>query len=121
MPYLSLDFDQLEKQFSRVFEQAETRLNRLLDNSASTSSAGLDDFVNSTISREVVEYELQLGSTRLSLEEINALQIGTILPLISSEQGHVSIVSNGKVCGKGVLLVVDGKLALRVESIETAS
>ena len=129
MPPLSLDFDQLETMCSQASFTAAARpamagmfsVPALFPLAcAPPSIAPLYDSVPSSTSINV-DYELRLGSTSLSLEEINSLNVGTILPLVNSEQGVVWIISNGRVCGKGVLLVVDGKLALRIESIDSES
>ena len=39
------------------------------------------------------------------------------MPLIDSEKGRVQIWSGNKMRASGVLLVVDGKLAVRVEEL----
>ena len=120
MAPVALNFDQLEERVKQIFNRAEARLDQILtDCSHSTLNDLFTSCDQSGLRNGTVEYELRLGSTSLSLEEIHALKTGSILPLLDSEQGRVQIVLRGQVCGKGVLLVVDGKLALRVESINS--
>ncbi len=65
-----------------------------------------------------VRYSLELGRVRLTSDELDALGSDSIVPLTNASGGAVQIWADGRLQGRGVLLVVDGKLAVRVEEIE---
>ena len=66
-----------------------------------------------------VHYSLELGRVRLTADELDALGPESIVPLSSVADGAVvQIWANGRLQGRGVLLVVDGKLAVRVEELD---
>ena len=65
-----------------------------------------------------VRYSLELGRVRLTSDELDALGSDSIVPLANASGGAVQIWADGRLQGRGVLLVVDGKLAVRVEEIE---
>ncbi len=68
---------------------------------------------------EQVSFQLRFGRTRLRLQELSYLGTDTIVPLLESTKGQIQIWSNGRLFGRGVLLVADGKLAVKIESIES--
>ena len=66
-----------------------------------------------------VRYSLELGRVRLTSAELDALGPESIVPLSNASGGAaVQIWADGRLQGRGVLLVVDGKLAVRVEELE---
>jgi flagellar motor switch/type III secretory pathway protein FliN len=66
-----------------------------------------------------VRYSLELGRVRLTSAELDALGPESIVPLSRASDGaSVQIWADGRLQGRGVLLVVDGKLAVRVEELE---
>ena len=70
----------------------------------------------------VVRYSLELGRVRLTPDELDALEPESIVPLSTASDGAaVQIWVDGRLQGRGVLLVVDGKLAVRVEELETSA
>ena len=65
-----------------------------------------------------VRYSLELGRVRLTADELDALGPESIVPLSTASDGaSVQIWADGRLQGRGVLLVVDGKLAVRVEEL----
>ncbi len=67
-----------------------------------------------------VRYSLELGRVRLTSDELDALGPESIVPLSNASDGAaVQIWADGRLQGRGVLLVVDGKLAVRVEELES--
>ena len=65
---------------------------------------------------KITRYEFALGAVDLSREEIDALDINSIVTLTDAQKGRVQIWCDGKNVGIGALLVVDGKLAVRIET-----
>lgn len=64
-----------------------------------------------------VSYSLELGRVRLTAAEVAALEPESIVPLSDATSGVVQIWADGRLQGRGVLLVADGKLAVRVEEL----
>lgn len=64
-----------------------------------------------------VRYSLELGRVRLTADELDALGPDSIVPLSNASGAAVQIWADGRLQGRGVLLVVDGKLAVRVEEL----
>lgn len=66
-----------------------------------------------------VSYSLELGRVRLTADELATLGPESIVPLADASNGGavVQIWADGRLQGRGVLLVVDGKLAVRIEEI----
>lgn len=117
-PSLAVDFQAVESQIDEICRQADERLRRLLEDDASSIGASRGSVQKQTnASGSLVPFEIRLGSTRLTLDEFRRKEIDDIMPLIDSEKGRVQIWSGNKMRASGVLLVVDGKLAVRVEEL----
>lgn len=132
---LRFDFSQAEKTLDVICSQANDRLLVLLSDDSFVSfrenviepflDAVLEPLKESSdceITRDKkpkrVKFQLRLGRTRLTLEEIAALNVDTIVPLLDSTNGQVQIWSNEKLIGHGILRVVQGKLVVKVVSLE---
>ena len=117
-PILAVDFRAAESQIDEICARADEQLRRLLeDATASSGRANAAPQGRTSASGALVSFEIRLGSTRIPLSELNEKKIGDIEPLIDSQKGRVQIWSGGKMRATGVLLVVDDKLAVRVEEI----
>lgn len=123
------NFSLIEKRLDSIIQDAEGRLAQLVSEERIqnfrelTINPYLNEIASSTEkfhdrSEERVSFQLRLGSTRLTLSELARLDYNTIVPLLESTSGQVQIWSNGRLYGRGVLLVADGKLAVKIESIE---
>lgn len=55
-----------------------------------------------------------LGKKRMTVREIAALRAGSILAMDGDEDRLVDLVCQGKTLGKGELVMVDGKLGVRI-------
>lgn len=123
------DFSPLERRLDAIVQESNEKLRALLDEKrfltfqeralASLSPPkNADSREDATYARDVVSYQIRLGRTRLSLDELNNLELDAIVPLLDSVKGRVQIWTQGRLFARGVLLVVDGKLAVKVESLE---
>ena len=124
------NFSATQKRFETVVQRANDRLDQLVSEDRfqrfcelsinpylNVGESGTSD-VSATRSNGRVSFQLRLGRTRLSLHNLSSLEPEAIVPLLDSTKGQVQIWSNGRLFGRGVLLVVDEKLAVKIESIE---
>ncbi len=122
-PCIPVDFTRIEAQLEKICRQAEDRLENLLSDERLRLYAEPEKISSTSSSNEThsasphLSFELRLGATRLSQDELESKKIDEILPLTESEKGLVQICSRGKICGKGVLLIVEGKLAVKIIEI----
>ena len=108
-----------ERRLNAIFRRAQDRLDALV--SDANVQALRRSFVDDRSSAdETVSYSLELGRVRLTASELAALGPESIVPLSDVPNGGaiVQIWADGRLQGRGVLLVVDGKLAVRVEEID---
>jgi type III secretion system YscQ/HrcQ family protein len=61
------------------------------------------------------------GSVTLSLAQIEQLAEGQVIPTARALNDYVTIRANGAVIGRGVLMQVDGRLAVNITGLSTAS
>ena len=61
------------------------------------------------------------GSVTMTLTQIEQLAPGQVIPTTRALNDYVSIRANGAVIGRGVLMEVDGRLAVNITEIATAS
>ena len=117
-PILAVDFRSVESQIDEICARADEKLQRLLEDATNAiNAADADSQGKTSAPGALVSFEIRLGSTRISLKELNEKKIGDIEPLIDSQKGQVQIWSGGKMRATGVLLVDDGKLAVRIEKL----
>ncbi len=64
-----------------------------------------------------VEFVSELGKTELSLREILKLTKGSIIDLKKPVGGAVKSYVNGRMLGKGEVIVCDKNLAIRINEI----
>lgn len=57
-----------------------------------------------------------VGEKELTLAEANGLALGTIVALEKESSAPVDLAINGKVCGKGQLVEIEGKLGVKILS-----
>lgn len=60
---------------------------------------------------------VELGRTRLELGEVRRLQSGTVVALDRRTSEPVDVVVNGRLLARGEVIVMDGKLCVRVSEI----
>ncbi|MBQ2788118.1 MAG: FliM/FliN family flagellar motor switch protein [Thermoguttaceae bacterium] len=104
----------VEQRLDALLRRANERLDAL------TSDASVQALRRSLDARPTtVPYSLELGRARLTASELDALEPESIVPLSDASNGAaVQIWIDGRLQGRGALLVVDGKLAVRVETLE---
>ncbi len=124
------NFSATQKRLDAIIQRANDRLEQLVSEDRVRSFCefsidhrpGENKPGNSGISEPQsngrVSFQLRLGRTRLSLHDLSSLEPDAIIPLLDSTKGQVQIWSNGRLFGRGVLLVADEKLAVKIESIE---
>lgn len=61
--------------------------------------------------------EIELGRIKLSETEKGELASGTILPLQKPLDGRVTLLQNGQAFAEGILMVENGKIAVRITSL----
>ncbi len=107
----------LASRLDAVLARSNERLDALVsDASVQALRRSLDDSERRSVPA-TVSYSLELGRVRLTAAEVDALGPESIVPLSDASRGVVQIWADGRLQGRGVLLVADGKLAVRVEEI----
>ncbi|MBR4834461.1 MAG: FliM/FliN family flagellar motor switch protein [Thermoguttaceae bacterium] len=108
----------LTSRLDAILARSNERLDALVsDASVQALRRSLDDSERRRVPPSV-SYSLELGRVRLTAAEVAALGPESIVPLSDASRGVVQIWADGRLQGRGVLLVADGKLAVRVEEIE---
>ena len=112
-------WNDLERRLDAILRRSRERLDALTsDANAQALLRSLDGGAERP-PKSVVRYSLELGRVRLTSAELAALGPESIVPLANASGGAaVQIWADGRLQGRGVLLVVDGKLAVRVEELE---
>ena len=64
-----------------------------------------------------IRLSFDLGSVTLPLAEVERLSVGQVLPTQQAVQDYVAIRANGALVGRGVLMEIDGRLAVSVTDI----
>ncbi len=110
----------LERRLDAILRRSNERLDALTtDANVRALSRTFADFPKRAPAPPV-RYSLELGRVRLTPSELDALGPDSIVPLSTASDGAVvQIWADGRLQGRGVLLVVDGKLAVRVEELES--
>ena len=109
----TIDLQTAESKIDEICRLADEKLQSLLEIEETSFDAPNKPSANDAL----VHFEIRLGSTRMLLSELQNATIDDIAPLIEAQKGRVQIWSDGKMRAAGTLLVVDGKLAVRVEEI----
>lgn len=110
-------WNDVERRLDAILRRSNQRLDALTsDANARALLRSLDDGAERR-PESVVRYSLELGRVRLTSAELDALGPESIVPLSNSSGAAVQIWADGRLQGRGVLLVVDGKLAVRVEEL----
>ncbi len=110
-------WNDVERRLDAILRRSRERLDAL------TSDANVRALQRSLGDRaeprpaSTVRYSLELGRVRLTADELDALGPESIVPLSNASGAAVQIWADGRLQGRGVLLVVDGKLAVRVEEL----
>ena len=100
-----------------------------LDNSVSSADETLDAAVVETpdldtdpiaIDALPIKLSFDLGSVTLPLAEVERLSVGQVLPTQQAVQDYVAIRANGALVGRGVLMEIDGRLAVSITDITPA-
>ncbi len=78
---------------------------------SSQRSIRLDDGTNPNAE---VELRLELGRTRLHPDEVNLLRSGSVISLDESANEPVSVYAGGRLVARGDVLVLDGKIGVRI-------
>jgi len=68
-----------------------------------------------------VEFESDLGSTALSIEEILQLTKGSVIDLLKPAGESVESYVNGRIIGKGEVMVYEKNLAIRINEVLDSS
>ncbi|MGI6401002.1 MAG: FliM/FliN family flagellar motor C-terminal domain-containing protein [Thermoguttaceae bacterium] len=113
----------VDAQLEEICYRADEKLQKLISHDRlqtlvdSVAASLLNDNVFPALSEPRVPFEIRLGSTCLTSSELDSKEVEEIIPLMESPKGQVQIWSDGRMRASGTLLVVDGKLAVRVDSL----
>lgn len=66
-----------------------------------------------------VDVQIVLGLARMHLEDVLKLRKGAVVPLDSPAGGPVEIYADGRLVGRGELLVLDDRFCVRVAEVVT--
>ena len=115
---LPIDFSRVNALLDQIADDANSELDHLLAISLSQMPRSFERNLKSGKTPTLyVPYEIRLGSTRIPLSALNSLSLGSIVSLQDSQTGFVQVWLNNQPFGQGKLIVVDGKLAVRLESL----
>ncbi len=126
-PSLRFDCSRAEEELNAVCDNACLELTQLIDKSRfqAFQEYTLVPYLRSLIpidahpgNSQRVQFQLRLGSTKLTLEELNRLHPNVIVPLLDSTNGQVQIWTEGRLAGHGILRIANGKLVVKIVSIE---
>jgi flagellar motor switch protein FliN len=68
-----------------------------------------------------VEFEADLGATELSIEEVLKLEKGSVIDLKKPAGESVESYVNGRILGKGEVMVYEKNLAIRINEVLNSS
>lgn len=60
---------------------------------------------------------VELGRTNMKVRDIMALASGTVLQLDKKVEDHVDLYVNGKLIGRGEVVVVDDSLGIKITEV----
>jgi flagellar motor switch protein FliN len=60
---------------------------------------------------------VELGRTNMKVRDIMALSSGTVLQLDKKVEDHVDLYVNGKLIGRGEVVVVDDSLGIKITEV----
>lgn len=83
---------------------------KLLEQAETAPTVNLIDHVK-------IEIEALLGTTSITVAELNALAAGDVLTLDSQINEPVAIRVNGRVIGRGQIVTVNDRFAVRITEI----
>ena len=125
---IEFDFSRLETLRDEIFQRADARFARLTSNggfevlqSFAARSFGASSYPpknSDSSSRLRVPFEARLGSVSMTRQEASALELNQIIPLTESTKGRVQIWSEGRRYGEGTLFVANGKLIVKILSVD---
>jgi flagellar motor switch protein FliN/FliY len=62
----------------------------------------------------MVNLRIELGRARIGAEEASKLRAGAVVPLDGEADDLVEVYADGKPIARGELMVIDGKIGVRV-------
>ncbi len=65
-----------------------------------------------------VPFELILGSAEISSSSVKSLTLNEIISLTDVDTDQIQVCSQGVLIATGALLVINGKLAIRIEKVK---
>ena len=66
---------------------------------------------------ETLDLRIELGRTQIRRDEALKLRTGAVIPLDGAANEPVSLLAGGRLVARGELLVLDGKLGVRVVEV----
>lgn len=114
---------QTELKIREVCSKAQGKLTLLLDKLESSSRVrqesvscySLSSSINKPHASNDVSFELILGSVESTSANIKSLTINEIISLTDVDTEQIQVYSHGALLATGALLVINGKLAIRIE------
>ena len=109
---------QTELKIREVCSKAQDKLTLLLDKLESSSRVRQESVsrsINTQHASNDVSFELILGSVESTSACINSLTINEIISLTDVDTKQIQVYSHGVLIATGALLVINGKLAIRIE------
>lgn len=114
---------QTELKIREVCSKAQGKLTLLLDKLESSSRVrqesvscySLSSSINKPRASNDVSFELILGSVESTSANIKSLTINEIISLTDVDTEQIQVYSHGALLATGALLVINGKLAIRIE------
>ena len=64
-----------------------------------------------------LDLKIELGRTRIDRRDLCGLSVGSVVSLDTSVSDPVDVMANGRLVARGEVLVLDGKLCVRVTEL----
>jgi flagellar motor switch protein FliN len=113
--------DNGDKANERLFESGLAEIQMPRSNERSSDQSPLPDSHSSLTFEDLGDIELdvsiELGHTELLIDDILKLRDGSVIELDRLAGDPVDIVANGRLVGRGELIVVKGKFAVRLSEV----
>ncbi len=87
------------------------------EHGAAADHDGLQDIDAIPVEQLPVRLSFDCGSVTLTLAQVEQLAAGQVIPTTRAPNDYVSIRANGAVIGRGVLMQVDGRLAVSITQL----
>ncbi len=92
----------------------ENMKNQAIENDVAAQASGHPDKADETLNSVPVRMDFELGRLNMSLGDLRAVGIGTVMTLVDGSPHAVTIRVSGETMGRGEIVDIGGKLGIRI-------